>query len=137
MAFLILLRGLPGSCKSTLAKILSENSRYPVFSIDDYFINLETGHYTFEFSKNHLAYKNCELLTREAMQEKNEKIFVANAFTIEWEMEPYFKLASDFNYKIFVITVEHRHKEKNVHDVSEEQLKKMAQKYKVVLMRED
>jgi predicted AAA+ superfamily ATPase len=37
MKALILLRGLPGAGKSTLAKLLSENGKYPVFSIDDYF----------------------------------------------------------------------------------------------------
>ncbi|EMP07134.1 AAA domain protein [Leptospira interrogans serovar Pyrogenes str. 200701872] len=34
---LILLRGLPGAGKSRLAKLLSENGKYPVFSVDDYF----------------------------------------------------------------------------------------------------
>ena len=133
MAFLILIRGLPGSGKSTLAKILSENSKYPVLSIDDYFVDSVTGAYTFDFSKNHLAYKNCELLTRGKMKLGVEKIFLDNTFTLEWEMEPYFKLASEFNYTVFVITTEHRHKGKNTHSISDEQIKKMAQKYKVVL----
>jgi len=53
---------------------------------------------------------------------------------MEWEMEPYFKLASEFNYKIFVITVENRHGGKNVHGISQEQLEKMAASYKVVLL---
>ena len=38
---LILLRGLPGSGKSSLAFTLSENGKYPVFSVDDYFTNAE------------------------------------------------------------------------------------------------
>ena len=134
MAFLILLRGLPGSGKSSLAKVLSENSKYPVLSIDDYFTDNITGEYNFEFSKNHLAYKNCELLTRQQMQAGTRKIFIDNAFTLEWEMEPYFKLASEFNYTVFTATVEHRHNGKNIHNISDEQLKKMAEKYKVVLI---
>lgn len=134
MAFLILVRGLPGSGKSTLTKVLSENSKYPVLSIDDYFTDAVTGKYVFEFSKNHLAYKSCELLTKQHMEANSEKIFIDNTFTLEWEMEPYFKLAAEFNYMVFTVTVEHRHTGKNSHQVSDEQLKKMAEKYKVVLL---
>jgi len=130
---LILLRGLPGSGKSTLAHLLSENGKYPVLSIDSYFTN-EAGKYNFEFQKNYLAYKNCEEQTKFQMQKSAEKIFIDNTFTMEWEMEPYFKLASEFNYKIFVITVENRHGGKNVHGISQEQLEKMAASYKVVLL---
>ncbi len=133
MANLILLRGLPGSGKSTLAKLLSENSKYPVFSIDDYFTDATTNDYTFNFNENHLAYKNCETLVRKTMQAGIEKIFVDNTFTLEWELEPYFKMAAEFGYKIFVVTVENRHHGKNIHGVKDEQINKMAEKYKVVL----
>ena len=130
---LILLRGLPGSGKTTLAKLLSENNTYPVFSVDDYFTNEVTGEYIFNFQNNHLAYKQCEALTNDAMQQAIPKILVHNTFTMDWEMEPYFKLASQFNYKLFVVTVENYHGHQNVHEVSDEQLQKMAEKYKVKL----
>lgn len=68
------------------------------------------------------------------MKESCEKIILDNTFTLEWEMEPYFKLASTYNYKVFVLTVENRHGGKNTHDISDEQLRKMAEKYRVVLM---
>jgi hypothetical protein len=58
---------------------------------------------------------------------------VHNTFTTEWELEPYFKLASSYNYLLFVVTVENYHEQKNVHEVSDEQLQKMAEKYKVKL----
>jgi len=130
---LILLRGLPGSGKTTLAKVLSENNTYPVFSVDDYFTNEITGEYLFNFQNNHLAYKQCEMLTKDAMQQSISKIIVHNTFTTEWELEPYFKLASSYNYLLFVVTVENYHEQKNVHEVSDEQLQKMAEKYKVKL----
>jgi len=132
MASLIILRGLPGSGKSTLAHELSETGKYPVYSIDDYFTGAN-GDYRFEFEKNHLAYKHCEENTRRSMKEKAEKIFLANVFSLDWEIEPYFKLAAEFNYRVFIVTVEKHHGEKNIHDIPHEQLEKIAQKYKVKL----
>lgn len=133
---LILLRGLPGSGKTTLATLLSENDKYPFFSVDDFFTNRENGEYKFAFDKNHLAYKQCEQNTLAKMKEGAEKIFVHNTFTLEWEMQPYFEMASANNFRVFVVTMENRHKGASVHDISNEQLKKMAEKYKVVLMAE-
>ena len=130
---LILLRGLPGSGKSSLAKILSEQGRYPVVSIDDYFTD-SNGNYQFRFEENHLAYSICEENTLEFIKHKNEKIFVDHTFTMDWEMEPYFKMAGEYGYNIFVVTVENRGGYNNKHGVTTEQLQKMAEKYKVVLI---
>ena len=130
---LIILRGLPGSGKSTLATLLSSEGKYPCYSIDDYFIDKETGTYHFKFDKNHLAYKYCEEQVESSMMKRKEKIFVHNTFTMDWEIEPYFLLAKKYNYKVFVCTVENRHKGKNIHGVNEDQIIKMAEKYKVEL----
>ena len=133
MPSLIIIRGLPGSGKSSLASQLSESGKYPVYSIDDYFTDSKTGEYKFEFEKNHLAYKLCEENTLKSMQLIHEKIFIDNCFTLEWELEPYIKLAAQHHYRVHVITVENRHEGKNVHEIPLEQIKKMAGKFKVVL----
>lgn len=133
MPSLIILRGLPGSGKSTLAKLLTEG-KWPLFSIDDYFTDPATGAYHFRFGENHLAYKNCETHTGQAMQAQTEKIFLHNTFTLDWEIEPYFKLAATHGYQVFVATVENYHGQANTHGVSGEQLRKMAEKYKVKLI---
>ncbi len=130
---LILIRGLPGAGKTTLAQVLSEEGRYPVFSVDDYFTS-EDKHYEFRFDENHLAYKQCSDNTEAAMKKKTPKIFLDNTFTLEWEMEPYFRLAAQYAYRVFVLTLENRHHGKNTHGISDQQIQKMAEKYKIVLL---
>lgn len=132
MSELILLRGLPGSGKTTLAAVLSEQGKYPVFSVDDYFTN-ESGHYEFRFQENHLAYKQCEEGVMAAMQYRVPKIILHNTFTMEWEMESYFKLAATHGYRTHVVTVENRHGSVNIHDIPLEQVERMRGKYGVKL----
>lgn len=131
---LILLRGLPGAGKSSLADVLSENGQYPVFAIDDYFTNKITGEYQFNFAENYLAYQQCETLCKQALAQGITKVFIDNTFTLDWELAPYFKLAAQFDYTLYVITVEKYHNQQNIHGVSQEQLEKMAEKYKVKLL---
>lgn len=128
---IILLRGLPGSGKSTLASFLKDKDTFTI-SVDEYFIN-NLGQYNFNYKVNHLAYQNCIDKCKEAIDKCVKKIIVHHTFTQEWEMEPYFKLAKENNYLIFVATLENRQNHKNVHQISNEQIKKMAEKYSVVL----
>jgi hypothetical protein len=67
------------------------------------------------------------------MQQGAPKIILHNTFTIEWEMEPYFKLASEHDYRLHVLTVENRHGSGNVHDIPEEHIERMRAKYVVNL----
>jgi hypothetical protein len=68
------------------------------------------------------------------MMAHRPKVFVENTFTLDWEMEPYFQLAGDFGYTLFIVTVENYHGHGNVHGVTDDQLRRMAEKYKVKLM---
>lgn len=130
---LVLLRGLPGSGKSTLAALLSEGGKYPVYSVDQYFTNAVDGEYNFQFEKNHLAYKACVDNTEKSMLDKVPKIFVDNTFIFDWEIEPYIKLSEKYNYRIFVVTAEKYHSHPNIHGITDEQINKMAARYKVKL----
>jgi predicted kinase len=129
---LILLRGLPGAGKTAFAQLISENNTYPFYSVDDYF-TASDGHYKFEFSENHIAYAQCLSHTEQAISSGVQKVIVHNTFTMDWEMEPYFKIAKKYDCNLFVLTVEHYHDGTNTHEVTEEQLVKMAEKYQVKL----
>ena len=129
---LILLRGLPGAGKSTLASLLAARED-AVLSIDDYFTDPRTGKYLFDHTKNHLAYKHCEEGVHKAMEEGKQRIFCHNVFSLDWEMEPYFTLAKKFGYQVHVVTVENYHGKKNVHEIPDEQVGKMREKYKMKL----
>jgi adenylate kinase family enzyme len=91
MRELILLRGLPGSGKSTFAKTLGGIH----IEADQYF--MENGEYKFDASKLKYAHQYCQSQTQAWMshdgtQVNADKIVVSNTFTMEWEMIPYFCL---------------------------------------------
>lgn len=106
----------------------------PCFSVDDYFTDPQSGVYRFRFDENHLAYKACEENTERAMLASAPRILVHNTFTLEWEMEPYIKMAARHGYTLFVCTVEKYHSSGNIHDIPQEAIQKMAAKYKVKLL---
>lgn len=67
------------------------------------------------------------------MSDSEERIVVSNTFTQEWEMKPYLEWAEDFGYKVFSLIVENRHGGVNCHNVPEENLKKMKDRFEVKL----
>jgi len=131
---LYLVRGLPGSGKSTFSKTLGGIH----IEADQYFVDVE-GNYNFDGSKIKLAHEYCRTQTEAWMKTDGDqvnvnKIIVSNTFTQEWEMEPYFELAKTYGYKVFSIIVENRHKGTNVHGVPEEKIEQMKNRFKIKLL---
>ena len=63
------------------------------------------------------------------MESSIPKIVVSNTFTQEWEMEYYFNIAKEFGYKVFTIIVENRHGGKNVHNVPDNIIDSMKNRF--------
>jgi len=132
---LILLRGLPGSGKTTLAKIilqLRSTDEPEILSADDFFEDNE-GEYNFDPTKLKEAHNYCQFRCSERMRQQKAKIVVANTFTQEWEMDEYFKMAERYNYRVHTVIVENRHGNKNVHGVPEDKLQQMKNRFNVKL----
>ena len=133
MKTLYIVRGIPGSGKSTFAKTLGGKH----IEADQYFVDGD-GNYNFDGSKIKLAHEYCILKTKAWMeinrdQVSEDKIVVSNTFTQEWEMESYFELAKEFGYAVFTIIVENRHGGTNVHNVPEDKIEQMKNRFSIKL----
>jgi NEDD4-binding protein 2 len=136
MKILILLRGLPGSGKSTFANYIFSNN---IFEADQYFYD-EDGNYNFDASKLYEAHKWCQLRVEHAMEDNLEsngmyfsEIVVSNTSTTEKELEPYLELAKKYDYQVVSLIVENRHGNKSVHNVPEETIERMKQRFSIKL----
>ncbi len=132
---LILLRGLPGSGKTTLAELilqLPSNEKPDVLSADDYFMD-DSGKYVFDGTKLKEAHNDCQQRCANKMKLETSRIVVANTFTQEWEMEKYYEMAERYNYRVHSVIVENRHDGKNIHGVKESKLKEMKDRFEVKL----
>jgi len=126
---LILVRGVSGSGKSTIAPMF-ENA--VLVSTDDFFLD-EYGEYIFDANSLVINHQFCQLAVRMMMQDDEKLIVVHNTFTADWEMDAYFDLAKEHGYAVHTIIVENRHGSKNVHDVPQDVVKAQKERFSVTL----
>lgn len=116
----IIVRGLPGSGKTTEAKRLAKKYNAVHLEADDYF--MVNGEYKFDRSKLHEAHKDCFNRFKAAIN-ANKNVIVANTFVRFWEFKRYFRYAKEKGYLIHVVECKWHYK--SVHDVPEETLERM------------
>ena len=129
---LYLLRGVPGSGKSTVAKNIGGTH----FETDKYF--MVDGEYKFDPTKLKQYHQMCQDEVNLAMIQNhtanlNDVIVVSNTFTQEWEMKPYFDLANTYGYQVFSLVVENRHGGLNQHRVPEDKVQIMRDRFEIKL----
>jgi len=132
---LILLRGVPGSGKTTLANVILQqpnNNPQEILSADDFFES-DNGEYNFDPTKLREAHNYCQFRCSERMRQQKARIVVANTFTQEWEMDEYFKMAERYNYRVHTLIVENRHGNENIHGVPENKLQQMKDRFQIKL----
>jgi predicted kinase len=132
---LILLRGIPGSGKSTLGHIILNcipGDNHHVLSADDFFLN-EKDEYVFDPTKLREAHNDCQEKCAKRMKLEFSKIVVANTFTQDWEMEKYYEMAERYHYRVHSVVVENRHEGENIHGVPEDKLQQMKDRFQIKL----
>jgi len=132
MKTLYLLRGISGAGKSTLAKSMGTIN----FEADMFF--MEGNEYKFNPTKLKDAHAWCQNQVEMTMKNSStnigaNRISVSNTFTQEWEMKHYFELAEKYGYMVFTIIVENRHGNKNQHNVPDEKIQIMKDRFEIKL----
>jgi predicted kinase len=99
MSKLILMRGVSGGGKSTLARQLAaQYAGAVIYSTDDYFI--VEGVYKFELSQLGLNHSLNQHRVEQAMADGVPCIIVDNTNLQAWEMKPYVEAAIKFAYDV-------------------------------------
>ena len=123
---LYLIRGLPGTGKTTMAERMAGEHNGLRFEADTYFVQPD-GTYKFDASKLPLAHAACHDNVQIAMSAQAECIIVANTFSRQWELAPYRSLAERYGYDVQEITLHHIHG--NAHGVPEHTIQKMRERW--------
>ena len=123
---LLLIRGLPGSGKTTMAKKYAQ-AGYVHCEADQYFE--VDGEYRFDGSKLRAAHDDC-LRRAIAAMDAGHSVVVANTFSRRWEMAPYLKAAKkrDINVRIIEATGNWA----NVHGVPADAIERMRARWESV-----
>uniref|UniRef100_A0ACB8FGZ7 Uncharacterized protein n=1 Tax=Sphaerodactylus townsendi TaxID=933632 RepID=A0ACB8FGZ7_9SAUR len=130
---LYLLRGLPGSGKTTLARQLKH--QFPsavIFSTDDYFFT-EDGDYIFDPDCLEDAHKWNQ---KRAMKNGKSPVIIDNTNIHAWEMKPYVIMALENSYEVIFREPNTRWKfnvrelaRHNSHGVPREKIQRMKEQY--------
>lgn len=125
---LVILRGLPGAGKSTLAQMIADE----IFEADQFFYD-EDDVYQFDFDRLEEAHADCFARFQIAVDRECSSIAVSNTSSLEWEFEKYRKYAQEHGYLVFSLIVENRHGGESIHDVPPDAMEDIRERFEVQL----
>ena len=127
MREIVLIRGLPGSGKSTMAKSMVSDSigNFIHVETDEFFVNAD-GEYRFDGERLTQAHHWCQDKTLGLLQ-AGFSVIVSNTFSRMWEMKAYYDIAASIGANVRVITVTGQYQ--NVHGVPEDVIERMRMRW--------
>ena len=118
---LIIVRGIPGSGKSTFASSLG----IPHYEADQYFIG-DDGVYRFDMKRLGYAHRWCDEQVSITLA-KGESVVVSNTFTTPRELRSYFIIAKEHGIVPTVITMNGNFG--SIHGVPEDKMQAMRDRF--------
>lgn len=127
---LLLVRGLPGSGKSTFAMNIAPTDFH--WEEADHYMVDEDGNYKFDPMELEYAHQCCQENTRQSLL-LGYHVVVSNTSTTEKEVEIYKKIAEETGANFLSIIVENRNSTNSVHGVPDHALTNMRKRFSVKL----
>jgi len=132
---MVILRGLPGSGKSSLAAKMIKTAHHGVsLSTDEFFI--KRGVFTFKPELLGDAHAWNQRRAKDAVKDKMMLVIIDNTNTMAWEMRPYVELGLNNNYKVHIMEPDTAWKFKpkvlalkNSHNVPKQKIEIMLDRY--------
>ena len=121
---LTLIRGLPGSGKTTLARTMVMAGTASHHIETDMFWGPQ---YQFDAAKIKEAHEWCQKGVITFFEEHADSIVVSNTFTTAWEMLPYFDMAKQYKADVQVILCQGQFG--SIHNVPAEVILKMSARF--------
>lgn len=117
---LYLIRGLPGSGKSTCAKSLD------CLHVETDMYHVVDGRYAFDVTRAKIAHDWCQSTVRAALAEGLD-VAVADPFLSAWSLHPYRQLAHEFGATVVILRTTSEYG--NTHSVSDDELQRMREQF--------
>ena len=122
MTKLYIIRGIPGSGKSTFAKKLLQEGKVQQHLEADEFMTDENGDYKFDPTILQKCHQQCQMWVKYYL-DLGQSVVVANTFTRKWEILAYTRMGAEF--EVIEMTGEY----KNIHGVPDHIIKQMKSRW--------
>lgn len=128
MPTLLLIRGIPGTGKTTLAKTIKDTNGIPYFHVEaDMYFTQKDGSYQYDRSKINEAHTWCQKKAAEAL-EKGLNVVVSNTFCQDWEIEPYILMAKVLGIPYEIISLKKEYG--SIHNLPKDVMQRFRNRFK-------